>query len=57
MKSLYEYLLKECDGCTTPGNTLGMGNPMVPTAEEPGSEPVIPTHPKKKKKTNKRVVK
>ena len=55
MKSLYEYLLKECDGCATHGNTLGMGNPMVPTAEEPGSEPMIPTHPRKKKskKSNK----
>ena len=40
--------LYECDGAT-PGNTLGMGNPMVPTATEPGTEPIIPKHPRNKK--------
>lgn len=37
-----------------PGNTLGMGNPRFPTAEEPGSEPMGKTRKmikdKKKKK-------
>lgn len=53
--SLYKNLL-ECDGAT-PGNTLGMGNPVVPTAGEPGSEPIIPTHPRKKKKIQKKNLK
>jgi hypothetical protein len=53
--SLYENLL-ECDGAT-PGNTLGMGNPAVPTAEEPGSEPIISTHPRNKKKIKKKNLK
>ena len=37
-------------GAATPGNTLGMGNPMAPTGSENGTEPVIPTHPRNKKK-------
>lgn len=37
-------------GAATPGNTLGMGNPMAPTATEPGTEPVIPKYPRNKKK-------
>lgn len=48
MKSLYDIILDECD-CVTPGNTVGMGNPMMPTAEEPGTEP-LPTQKKKKSK-------
>ena len=40
--------LYECDGAT-PGNTLGMGNPMIPTATEPGTEPILPKHPRNKK--------
>lgn len=52
--SLYKKLL-ECG--VAPGNTLGMGNPVVPTAEEPGSEPIIPTHPKNKKKIQKKNLK
>lgn len=42
--------LFECEGAVTPGNTLGMGNPMVPTDNHNGTEPVIPTHPRNKKK-------
>lgn len=44
--------LYECDGsiAATPGNTLGMGNPMIPTVTEPGTEPVIPKYPRNKKK-------
>lgn len=29
MKTLRQYL-EECDGCATPGNTMGMGNPAAP---------------------------
>ena len=49
MKNLYDIYE---DGITaTPANTVGMGNPMLPTAEEPGTEPLTPTaKPKKKKK-------
>ena len=49
MKNLYDIYE---DGTTvTPANTVGMGNPMLPTAEEPGTEPLTPTaKPKKKKK-------
>lgn len=36
-------------GAATPGNTLGIGNPMAPTATEPGTEPIIPKHPRNKK--------
>ena len=34
----------------TPGNTLGMGNPMAPTGGHNGTEPIIPKHPRNKKK-------
>ena len=37
MKPLKQYL-EECDGCATPANTMGMGNPMAPGPDgEPGS--------------------
>lgn len=56
MKHIIEYI-EECGaGCATPGNTMGMGNPMPPTGDQPGTEPI--THiagPKKEKKeTSKR---
>ena len=41
-----------CSSCT-PGNTLGMGNPMPPTDNANGTEPIIPTATKKKKKKTK----
>lgn len=47
MKDLYE--LYE-DGCTTPGNTVGMGNPTPPTDGEPGSEPLCGKGKCKRKK-------
>lgn len=54
MKSLKDFL-KECgEGFATPMNTPGMGNPMVPTATEVGSEPLVPMHKLKKKKKNKK---
>lgn len=59
MTSIYDiYAIEECDGgiCTTPANTMGMGNPMLPTAEEPGTEPIIPTAKTKTEKKQKRKV-
>lgn len=56
MKHIIEYI-EECgEGCATPSNTMGMGNPMPPTGDQPGTEPI--THiagPKQEKKdTSKR---
>lgn len=48
MKSLQD-ILKECD-LATPGNTIGMGNPMPPTNNTPGSEPICSDCKKGKKK-------
>lgn len=49
MKNLYN--IYEDSITATPANTIGMGNPMLPTVEEPGTEPLTPTaKPKKKKK-------
>lgn len=42
------------DCCVTPANTIGMGNPMLPTAEEPGTEPIIPTAKTKTEKKQKK---
>lgn len=63
MKNLIDYI-EECgEGCATPGNTLGMGNPMAPGESgspgmpgEPGSEPIgsIAGPKKEKKNTSKR---
>ena len=48
MKNLYDIYE---DGITvTPANTVGMGNPMLPTVEEPGTEPLLSTAKLKKKK-------
>lgn len=55
MKPLKQYL--ECDGgaVATPGNTMGMGNPMPPTDSVPGSEPLVTAKAKKEKiKRNKK---
>lgn len=50
MKSLKQYLTE--DGCSvaTPGNTMGMGNPMSPSGDTVGTEPLIPTAKTKKEK-------
>ena len=56
MKNLIEYI-EECgEGCAAPGNTMGMGNPMPPTGDQPGTEPIIHiAGPKQEKKeTSKR---
>lgn len=43
-------ILNEMDGGSTPLNTVGMGDPMVPTEDHPGSEPIQPVKKKSKKK-------
>ena len=54
MKTLKQYL--ECDGgAATPCNTMGMGNPMIPTDSLSGSEPLVTAKAKKEKvKRNKK---
>lgn len=47
MKTLYKYLE---DIASTPGNTIGMGNPMVPTETQPGTEPICAKCKKEKQK-------
>jgi hypothetical protein len=51
MKTLYAYI-QEMDGCATPGNTMGMGNPMPADIGVQGTEPLVG---KKKKKCCKKV--
>lgn len=56
MKHLIDYI-EECgEGCATPGNTIGMGNPMAPgapgTPGELGSEPIGSIAGPKKEKKN-----
>ena len=41
MKALYDIYNEEC--CATPGNTMGMGNPMLPTLRNLVPEPLTPT--------------
>lgn len=52
MKSLFDIYE---DGCinSTPSNTIGMGNPMPPTAEAPGSEPLVGKCKTQRKKKHK----
>lgn len=52
MKSIYELYL-ECEGCATPANTIGMGNPMAPADTTVGSEPMTNNILKSKKKKKK----
>lgn len=56
MKSLYNFL-KEDGAVATPCNTVGMGNPMLPTDSSVGSEPLITAKCKKEKKNKKRSLK
>ena len=48
MKDIYD--IYETEGCATPANTMGIGNPMLPTAEEPGTEPLTAKAKKEKKR-------
>lgn len=49
MKNLYSFLIEEI-GLSTPLNTTGIGNPMPPTGDSIGSEPLSPIKNRKKKK-------
>ena len=40
----------------TPGNTMGMGNPMPPIGDMPGSEPILPLHRSSKKRKAKKKI-
>ena len=53
MKHLIDILI-EMEGVATPGNTMGMGNPMMPIDSTPGTEPLIGTAKVKKEKIKKR---
>ena len=46
MTNIHDIYNEEC--CATPANTMGMGNPMLPTAEEPGTELLTATAKKAK---------
>ena len=52
MKHLIDILI-EMEGVATPGNTMGMGNPMAPTDSTPGTEPLIGTAKAKREKIKK----
>lgn len=54
MKNLYD-IYEDGAITSTPGNTVGMGNPMLPTAEEPGTEPLVTAKCKKDKKKCKKL--
>lgn len=56
MKHILDYIQEECEGCATPGNTIGMGNPMPPMGDQPGTEPIktIAGPKQEKKETSKR---
>lgn len=54
MKNLYD-IYEDGSITSTPGNTVGMGNPMLPTAEEPGTEPLVTAKCKKDKKKCKKI--
>ena len=54
MTNIYDIYNEEC--CATPANTMGMGNPMLPTAEEPGTELLTATAKKQSKKQRKNKV-
>lgn len=49
MKNIYD-IYEDGAIASTPGNTVGMGNPTPPTTEEPGTEPLHTSAKIKKKK-------
>ena len=53
MKHIFD--LYEDSAIASPGNTMGMGNPMPAGDNTPGSEPVAPTAKAKKEKAKKKV--
>lgn len=56
MKHILDYIQEECEGCATSGNTMGVGNPMPPMGDQPGTEPIktIAGPKQEKKDTSKR---
>ena len=56
MKNLYD-IYEDGAITSTPGNTVGMGNPMLPTAEEPGTESLVTAKCEKDKKKCKKIKK
>ena len=53
MKTLKDYI-KEMEGGATPGNTMGMGNPMAPGMDgTSGTEPLVSKTAKFKKEKKK----
>ena len=56
MKNLIDIML-EMDGCATPGNTMGMGNPLPAGECYPGSEPLDPACKRAKAKKQKKDIK
>lgn len=59
MKSIIDYIQECGEGCSTPANTMGMGNPMVPGTPgapghpgTPGSEPMTGKAKREKKRKN-----
>ena len=47
MKNFKDYIKEES---VSPCNTIGMGNPSLPTAEEPGTEQICTAKCKKEKR-------
>ena len=50
MKSIYNVYNENTEIVATPANTTGMGNPMMPTDTENGSEPIVTKRKKRCKK-------
>lgn len=57
MKTISDIYNENIEIVTTPANTTGMGNPMVPTDTENGSEPLVAKCKKDNKKKCKKYVK
>lgn len=57
MKNIADIYNENAEIVATPANTMGMGNPMVPTDTENGSEPLVAKCKKDNKKKCKKCVK
>jgi hypothetical protein len=57
MKNIADIYNENAEAAATPANTTGMGNPMMPTDTENGSEPLVAKCKKDKKKKCKKCVK
>lgn len=52
MKTLFD-VIKEMQEFAAPSNTMGMGDPLLPSEGQLGSEPICPNCKGKKKKKKK----